>query len=118
MCTDKSLFCFENYKLLLQEIDSFLTEHIKHKFTSFNPPKLIFSTRLKQIISYTKKIKMAEFTDSTWEQENCFIPKYIPGDLKWYERDGLDTQYLKIKCDEFLENTDLHFAKPKVVNLA
>ena len=45
MCTDKSLFFFENYKLLLQEIGNFLTEHIEHKFTAANPPKLIFSTR-------------------------------------------------------------------------
>ena len=52
MCTDKSLFCFENYKLLLQEIDSFLTEHIKQKFTSVNPPK---STRLKHDYIIYKK---------------------------------------------------------------
>ena len=51
----------------------------------------------------------------TWKSDNCFIPKYIRGDLKWYERDGLDTWYLKNKCDEFLENTDLHFAKRKIV---
>ena len=59
---------------------------------------------------------MAESKDLSWESDNCFIPKHIPGDLKWYERDGLDTWYLKNKCDEFLENTDLHFAKCKVVN--
>ena len=59
---------------------------------------------------------MAGSTDLTLESDNCFIPKYIPGDLKWYERDGLDTWYLKNKCDEFLENTDLHFAKRKIVN--
>ena len=50
------------------------------------------------------------------ESDNCFIPKYIPGDLKWYERHGLDTWYLKNRCDKFLENTDLHFAKRKIVN--
>ena len=55
MCTDKSLFCFENYKLLLQEIDNFLTEHIEHKFTSVNPPKLIFSTRWKHDYIIYKK---------------------------------------------------------------
>ena len=44
---------------------------------------------------------MAESTDLTWESDNCLIPKYIPGDLKWYERDGLDTWYLKNKCDEY-----------------
>ena len=115
MCTDKSLFCFENYKLLLQEIDSFLTEHIEHKFTSVNPPKLFFSTRSKHdYIIY--KNKMAGSTDLSLESDNCFIPKYIPRDLKWYERDGLDTWYLKNKCDEFLEDTDLHFAKCKIVN--
>ena len=24
--------------------------------------------------------------------------KYIPDDLKWYEKDGLDTWYLQKKC--------------------
>ena len=59
---------------------------------------------------------MAGSTDLTLESDNCFIPKYIPGDLKWYQRDGLDTWHLKKKCDEFLENTDLHFANRKIVN--
>ena len=57
---------------------------------------------------------MAGSTDLTLESDNCFIAKYIPGDLKWYEWDGLDTWNLKNKCDEFLENTDLHFAKRKI----
>ena len=34
---------------------------------------------------------MAESNDFTWEADNNFIPKYIPADLKWYEKDGLDT---------------------------
>ena len=55
MCTDKSLFCFENYILLLQGIDNFLTEHIEHKFTAVNPPKLIFSTRWKHDYIIYKK---------------------------------------------------------------
>ena len=45
MFTGKSLFFFENYKLLLQEIGNFLTGHIEPKFTAANPLKLIFSTR-------------------------------------------------------------------------
>ena len=52
---------------------------------------------------------MAESHDLTWEADNKFIPKYIPGDLKWYEKDGLDTWFLRNKCEEFLNNTDLHF---------
>ena len=59
---------------------------------------------------------MAESNDLTWEADNNFIPKYIPGDLKWYEKDGLDTWYLRNKCEDFLKNTNLHFAKRKVVN--
>ena len=56
MCTDKSLFSFENYKLLLQEIDNFLTEHIEHKFTAANLPKLIFLQGGNTITSYIKKL--------------------------------------------------------------
>ena len=59
---------------------------------------------------------MAKSNDSTCEADNNLIPKYIPGDLKWYENDGLDTWYLRNKCEEFLKNTDLHLAKRKVVN--
>ena len=39
--------------------------------------------------------------------DNQFIRKYIPSDLKWYERDGLDTWYLEGKCKYFLEDTDV-----------
>ena len=59
---------------------------------------------------------MAESNDLTWEADNNFIPKYIPGNLKRYEKDGLDTWYLRSKCEGFLKNTDLHFAERKVVN--
>ena len=54
--------------------------------------------------------------ESTWEVDNVFIPKYVPNNLKWYERHGLDTWYLQNKSNEFLENTDLHFKQRKVVN--
>ena len=32
--------------------------------------------------------------ESTWEVDNVFIPKYVPNNLKWYKRHGLDTWYL------------------------
>ena len=56
MGLDKSLFSFENYKILLQEIDSFLGEHLPNRFTAVYPPNLIFSTRWKldYIISKNK----------------------------------------------------------------
>ena len=59
---------------------------------------------------------MAESSGLTWKEDNVFIPQYIPNDLKWFERDGLDTWYLKNKSDEFLQNTDLHFKQRKIVN--
>ena len=46
----------------------------------------------------------------TWEVHNTFIRQYVPNDLKWFERDGLETWYRKNKCDEFLNNT-MHIFK-------
>ena len=59
---------------------------------------------------------MAESSELTWEHKNVFIPKYVPQNLKQYEKDGLETLYRQIKCEEFLNNTDLHFAKRKITN--
>ena len=44
---DKSLFFYENYKQVLQEVESFLNEHLKNKFIYLFPPKLIHSTKWK-----------------------------------------------------------------------
>ena len=53
---------------------------------------------------------MAESTELTWEHD-VFIPKYVPQNLKWNEKDGLETWYRQIKREESLNNTNLHFAK-------
>ena len=53
---------------------------------------------------------------STGKGDNVFIHKYVPNNLKWYERDGLDTWYLQNKCNEFLEDTDLHLKQRQIVN--
>ena len=55
MGLDKSLFSFENYKLLLQKINNFLSEHLQIKFTSVYSQKLIFSTRWKHNYIVSKK---------------------------------------------------------------
>ena len=47
MGLDKSLFSDENYKQVLQEVESFLNEHLKNKFICLFPPKLIHSTKWK-----------------------------------------------------------------------
>ena len=54
--------------------------------------------------------------DLTWEVDNKFIPKFLPNDLKWYERDGLDTWQLQNKCNEFINNTDSYFKRIKITN--
>ena len=40
---------------------------------------------------------MAESNQLTWEVENTFVPKYTPNNLKWYEKDGLETWYRQNK---------------------
>ena len=50
------------------------------------------------------------------EFDNVFVPLYVSNNLKWYERNGLDTWYVQGKCCDFLENTDEHFKQRKIVN--
>ena len=59
---------------------------------------------------------MAESTDLTWKVDNTFVPPFVSNDLKWFERDGLETWYRRNKCEEFLKDTDLHFKNRKIVN--
>ena len=54
--------------------------------------------------------------DLTWEVDIKLIPKFVPNDLKWYERDGLDTWYLQNKFNEFINNTDSYFKRMKITN--
>ena len=61
------------------------------------------------IYSQLKKVLAKKF-------DNRFIPKYIPNDLPWYEKDGLDTWYLQNKCNYFLRDTDEHFKEMKIGN--
>ena len=51
MGLDQSLFSFENFRKLLQEIDCFLNEHLETKFTCIFPPKLINSWKHDYIIN-------------------------------------------------------------------
>ena len=47
---------------------------------------------------------------------NRLIPKYVPSNLKWDQKDGLDTWYLQGKCNDFIENVDLHFSNIEITN--
>ena len=44
---DKSLFGYDNFRKLLEEVESFLNEHLLNKFIAIFPPKLIHSTKWK-----------------------------------------------------------------------
>ena len=50
------------------------------------------------------------------ELDNTFVLPFVSKNLKWYERDGLDTWFKQRKCEEFLNNTDNHFQQRKIVN--
>ena len=77
MGLDKSLFGFENYKKLLEEIDCFLSEYLSTKFICVFRPKLIYSTNWKHnYIIYKKMGKdSSSKNDLTWQVDNKFIPK-------------------------------------------
>ena len=55
MGLDESLFGFDEYNKLLQEIDNFLNEHLPGKFTCIFPPRLINSTKWKFDYLVSKK---------------------------------------------------------------
>ena len=53
----KSLFSFENYKNFLEEVDSFLIEHLQSQFICVFPPKLVISTKWKHNYIIYRKTK-------------------------------------------------------------
>ena len=59
---------------------------------------------------------MAESNQLLWEVDNTFIPKYTPNNLKWYEKDGLETWFRQNTCNEILNNTDKYFKKMRITN--
>ena len=44
---DKSLFPFENYEVLLKDIDTYLSANLNINFQAVYPPKLVLSLRWK-----------------------------------------------------------------------
>ena len=93
---------------------------MKNKFICLFLAKLIHSRKWKHdyIISRKKLLKMAESNNvMTWESDNIFVPQYVPKNLEWFEKDGLETWYQQNKCKEFLDNADIHFAKEKLLIL-
>ena len=67
--------------------------------------------------SFTPKtIREVNEDNLTWQFDNELIPSYVPPNVKYFERDGLETWYRQNKCQEFLQNTNKHFEQRKIVN--
>ena len=47
---------------------------------------------------------------------NNFIPKYVPENLPWYERDDLLTYIDQLKYKEFISDSDVAVKNTKVIN--
>ena len=47
---------------------------------------------------------------------NNYIPKYVPEDLPWCERDGLLTYIDQLKYKEFISDPDTAIKNTKVIN--
>ena len=47
---------------------------------------------------------------------NSYVPKFVPKDFPWYERDGLMTWYDQMKYQDFLRDTNKYFQEVKIVN--
>ena len=48
---------------------------------------------------------------------NTYIPKFVPNNLPWYKKDGLNRWYEQNKCNDFLEDPDKHFEIYKLTTL-
>ena len=56
------------------------------------------------------------------KRTNSFVPKYVPENFPWFERDGHGTTrpnvtwYDQAKCADFLRNMDRHLSETKIVD--
>ena len=50
------------------------------------------------------------------EVDNTFIPEFIPNNVPWHDRDGLNTWYKQNKYKKFLEDTDNHSKNLETTN--
>ena len=47
---------------------------------------------------------------------NHYIPKYVPEDLPWYERDGLLTYIDQLKYKKYISDPDAAVQNTKAIN--
>ena len=47
---------------------------------------------------------------------NSYVPKYVPENLPWFERDGLMTWYNQGKCSDFLRDANQQAVGQNLLN--
>ena len=47
---------------------------------------------------------------------NKYIPKYVPEDLSWYEKDGLLTYIDQLKYKDFISDPNAHIKNTQIIN--
>ena len=47
---------------------------------------------------------------------NSYVPKYVPENLPWFERDGLMTWYHQGKCSDFLRDANQQAVGQNLLN--
>ena len=100
----------------MNTIDKFLSEHLQSEFQKVDPPKLVISAKWKHDYIVRSRNGWIKRCSNTWQYDNKFVPIFVPDNLKWFERDLLETWSRKNKCDEFLKDTDSHFKSRHIVN--
>lgn len=105
MGLDVLLYSIRNYPDLIDEINKLLS------MVGFELvyPQLVLTVKWSLIISKQKKKMTNKLT-------NSYVPKFLPENLTWYERDGLIMWYDQGKCRDFLNDTNKHFFKAKIIN--
>ena len=112
MGLDFPLYSIKNCSSFIKEINNFLSKGLDSRFKLVKL-QLFLTAKWKFdciICRKTRKEKTMSNFMST------YIPKYVPSDLKWYERDGLLTWYGERGCEDFLRDTDGHFKQAKIIN--
>ena len=49
-------------------------------------------------------------------KSNTLAPKCVPANLKWDQKDGLNTWYLQGLCSDFIEDVNNHFSNIQITN--
>ena len=110
---NKAIFSHSDYKGMIQDYKNFFEKHLTNKFI-VNEPQFIHTAKWK--FDYIICRKQKKNKKRIKKVDNAFVLKFVPKNLKWYERDGLMTWYDQTKYEDFLENLDAHVQKLQIVN--